>query len=645
MKLPTLLLFLFLAGTLVAKASPQQQVVTGTVTDAATGEPLPGVNVLIEGTLTGASTDLNGKFSLQKPSNGAIVTFSFIGYTTEKVIYTGQPVIDLKLSEAVKELDQVVVIGYGTIKKSDLTGSVATVKSKEIEKASPVNIQSALQGRVPGLMITSNSGAPGSEPTLRVRGIGTVNNNNPIYVVDGMLIDPGQSNDATNIRFLNPWDIESIEVLKDASAQAIYGSRGANGVILITTRKGSEGLPKITFSSTIGFSNVTRIPKVLDPLNFKILVLVSHYNGYMRSHPDADPHLNADTLDVTTRTAVNEYDAGNYTNWLDELLRKNVVNQNYNLSISGGTKYSHYSASAGYLNTDGLIKNFNYKRYAFRLNTDYSVGRHITIGENLGITADRKKGYENYGGPFADAMAADPLSPLLKPEGAVDVNDPDYVFNKYYASPITFGNPALDVELLNLKKSMLTLVGNMFAEAQILKYFKFRSSWGFNLAYYDELQFSPKYNLSPQHQNAVSTLSDYNIQTNGWVWENTLTYNKTMKNQSVTALLGYTSEYNKATHYLASKKGIPNNDPELQTFDAAVSDPNVTGSYNDNSMISYLGRVNYTLLDKYLLTASVRRDGSSKFGAGHRWGIFPSFSFAWRISNEDVLQKPWWRIN
>ena len=639
MKFTTLLLFLFLAATSIARGAPQEKMVTGTVTDAATGEPLTGVNVLIEGTLTGVSTDLSGKYSLTKTADGAIIAFSFIGYTTEKITYTGQSVIDVKLFQAVMELDQVVVIGYGTIKKSDLTGSVASVSSKEIEKVSPVNIQSALQGQVAGMMITANSGAPGSEATVRVRGIGTVNNNNPIYVIDGMLIDPGQVNDPTNIRFLNPWDIESIEVLKDASAQAIYGSRGANGVILITTKKGTEGLPKITFSSTIGFSNVTRVPKVLDPLNFKILVLVSHYNGYMRSHPDANPHLNADTLDVTTRTAVNEYNNGNYTNWLDELLRKNVVNQNYNLSITGGTKYSHYSASAGYLNTDGLIKNFNYKRYAFRLNTDYKAGKHITIGENLGVTTDRKKGYENYGGSLADAMAADPLSPMLKPEGTVDVTDPDYGYNKYYASPITFGNPVLGAELLNLNKSMLTLVGNMFAEAQILKDFKFRSSWGFNLAYYDESQFSPKYNLSPENKNEVTTVSDYNSHTNGWVWENTLTYNKTTKNQSITVLLGYTSEYTKAIHNFASKQGTPNNDPELQTFDAATSEPNVTGSYNDNSMISYLGRVNYSLLDKYLLTASVRRDGSSKFGSGHRWGIFPSFSLAWRISNEEFFKN------
>ncbi len=247
--------FLSVACAQLARSSPQEKPVTGTVTDAITGEPLPGVNVLIEGSLTGTSTDLNGKFSLAKPANDSVISFSFIGYTTERVSYSGQSVIDIRMSQTIKELDQVVVIGYGTVKKSDLTGSVASVGSKELEKASPVNIQSALQGRVAGLMITAQSGAPGSESVIRVRGIGTVNNNNPIYVVDGMLIDPGQANDATNIRFLNPWDIESIEVLKDASAQAIYGSRGANGVILITTRKGTEGLPKITFSSKIGFSN------------------------------------------------------------------------------------------------------------------------------------------------------------------------------------------------------------------------------------------------------------------------------------------------------------------------------------------------------------------------------------------------------
>jgi TonB-dependent starch-binding outer membrane protein SusC len=605
---------------------------------------LPGVNVLIEGTQTGVSTDLNGKFSLQKPDDGAIIAFSFVGYTTEKITYTGQPVVDMKLSQAVKELDQVLVIGYGTIKKSDLTGSVASVRSKDIEKSSPLNIQAALQGRVAGLMITSNSGDPGSEATIRVRGIGTVNNNNPIYVVDGMLIDNSEGwNSANNISFLNPWDIASIEVLKDASAQAIYGSRGANGVILITTRKGTEGAPKITFSSSVGYESLARWAKVLDADEYKDYVLTANYNGYMRSHPGADPNILPDTLNPTTRLVVEQYNKGFNTNWMKEVLRKDRLSQNYDFSLSGGTKDFHYSASAGYNDKKGLILYSDYKRHTYRLNTDFKLGNYVTLGENLGISTSVQTGDWYWTNIIRDAMFDDPLSPVLKPEGSVDPTDPDYKYNKY--APLTVGwnaggpNPVMLATLLDLNTSYLTLIGNMFAEASIFKDLKLRSSWGFNISTKDFTSFSPKYYLSSVSNNTVSTLTEDSFRSNGWVWENTLTWNKTLKDHSLTALIGYTSEFTTSNYQKASKQGSPSNDPEMQTFDAATIQPTVVGGYNIFTMISYLGRVNYSFRDKYLLTASVRRDGSSKFGPGHRWGTFPSFSLGWKISEEKFFRN------
>jgi TonB-linked SusC/RagA family outer membrane protein len=644
MKLTILLLFLFLAGTLVANSALQEQIVTGTVTDADTGEPLPDVNVLVEGTRTGVSTDLNGKFSLPQPANGAIIAFSFVGYTTERITYTGQPVVDMKLSQAVKELDQVVVIGYGTIKKSDLTGSVASVSSKDIEKSSPVNIQSALQGRVAGLMITSNSGDPGSEPTIRLRGIGTVNNNNPIYVVDGMLIDNSEGlNSANNISFLNPWDIASLEVLKDASAQAIYGSRGANGVILITTRKGTEGAPKVTFSSSVGFEGLARWAKVLNADEYKDYILTANYNGYMRSMPGADPNVLPDNLNPTTKAVVEQYKKGFDTDWMKEVLRKDRFSQNYNLLLSGGTKDIHYSASAGYTDKKGLLLYSDYKRYSYRLNTDFKVGNYVTLGENLGISTSIQTGDWYWTDIIRGAMWDDPLTPVLKPEGSVDVNDPDYKYNKY--APLTVGwnpggvNPVMQAALLDMKTSHLTLVGNMFAEASIFKDLKLRSSWGFNMATKDFTSFSPKYYLSTVSNKLINQLTEEDYRSNGWVWENTLTWNKKLNDHSITALLGYTSEYTKSNYQKASKQGSPSNDPEMQTFDAATIQPTVVGGYNIFTMISYLGRINYSFRDKYLLTASVRRDGSSKFGPGHRWGIFPSFSLGWKISDEKFFRN------
>jgi TonB-dependent starch-binding outer membrane protein SusC len=637
MKLKILILILSLVCFSVAIGSQQQPMLTGTVTDSLTGEPLPGVHVLIEGTSTGTSTDLNGKYALPKPEKNAVIAFSFVGYVTEQMSFTGQTEINLKLSPSVKALDDVVVIGYGTIKKSDLTGSVASVASGDIEKTKPANIELGLEGRVPGLIVTANSGAPGSEAIIRVRGIGTVNNNNPIYVVDGMLVDNSDPNNpAGNISFLNPADISSIEVLKDASAQAIYGSRGANGVILITTRKGTEGMPMVTFSSSIGFDNVTKMPKVLNATGCKDYILTSNYNGYIRMHPDST-NVNPATINQTTKQVVEGYNKGINTNWLDEVTRKNVLNQNYDLMINGGSKYSHYLASAGYNYTDGLIKKYNYKRFAFRLNTDFKFGKNVTIGENLGITSAVRKNTD-YAGPFQGAMWAYPMDPVLKPTASVDPADPDYIYSKY-AAGIGGDNPALGTELQFWKSVRLTLVGNMFAEVAILKDLKFRSSWGFNLAYQDISDFSPRYFLSENNQNGLSTVSSTNNRTNGWVWENTVSYSKTLTNHSITALVGYTSEYTKASYQSESKQGTPNNTSELQTFDAATSQPLVSGGYTVNTMISYLGRINYSFRDKYLLTASVRRDGSSKFGPGNHWGTFPSFSLGWRINNEEILKN------
>jgi TonB-linked SusC/RagA family outer membrane protein len=367
MRLTALFMITILVTGSLASGQSRQQLLTGTTTDASTGLPLPGVNILNENSQAGTTSDLTGEFSLKMPENGAVIAFSYVGYKTERISFSGQLVMVVQLSPEVQTLEEVVLIGYGTIKKSDLTGAIASVSAKDIEKSSPVNIQSMLQGRVPGLMAVSNSGAPGSEATLRIRGIGTVNNNNPIYVVDGTLIDNTDANNpASNISFLNPTDIESVEVLKDASAQAIYGSRGANGVILISTRKGNEGPPKVTFSTTIGFSNAIKVPDVLNATEFKNMILTADSNGYLR-RPDADPDAPRDTNSYAKET-VARYNNGINTDWLDEVLKQNALTQNYFLSISGGTNNANYAASAGYLNNEGLIQKSGYQRYSFRLN-------------------------------------------------------------------------------------------------------------------------------------------------------------------------------------------------------------------------------------------------------------------------------------
>jgi TonB-linked SusC/RagA family outer membrane protein len=639
MKLLTSFLFVLIVSTTVAYSSFQQRTITGSVTDAITGEQLIGVHVLIEGTLIGTTTDLNGKFSLPKPENGAVIAFSFIGYTTERISYTGQPLIDLKLSQNVQALDEVVIIGYGTIKKSDLTGAISTVKAIDIEKFTQLNVETALQGKVPGLVVISNSGDPGNwGTTVTIRGIGTVNNNSPIYVVDGMIVDVSDpSNRANNINFLNPSDIESVEVLKDASAQAIYGSRGANGVILITTRKGTDGASKVMFSTTFGYENLIRKNKVLDATEYRDFVVETNFNDYNRYTPGADPEKDPYTL-AASKPVIDEYNKGFNTDWMHEILRDDRLSQNYDISLTGGTRDFHYAASAGYLDKKGLIKLSEYKRYAFRLNSDYKVSRYVTLGENLGITSSNQSGDWYLTQIVSSAFRETPLTSVLKTDGSVDPTDPNYRYDKYAPTMGGGANPVMETELQNYPLSYLTMVGNIFAEGTLLKDLKFRTSWGFNIARDDQSHFDPVYYL-PKLSNSVSTLTENYYWSNGWVWENTLTWNKKIKNHLITVLVGYTSEYTKNKHTQVSKKGTPANDPEMQTFDATTTEASVTGGYNTFSMISYFGRVNYSFKDRYLLTTTVRRDGSSKFGPGHKWGTFPSFSLGWKINEEGFFKS------
>jgi TonB-dependent starch-binding outer membrane protein SusC len=640
MKLLTSFLFVLIVSTAFAYGSFQQQNLTGTVTDATTGNPLIGVNVLIEGSLIGTTTDLNGKFALKKPENGAVITFSFIGYESQKIRWSGQPVIDIKLSQNVLALDEVVVTGYGTQKKSDLTGSISKVSSKEIGKTSPINVEAALQGRVPGLMISSSDGSPGNEASIRVRGIGTVNDNDPIFVVDGMPIDNSDKTWMANtIGFLNPSDIASIEVLKDASSQAIYGSRGANGVILITTRKGTQGAPKVTFNSSFTYESLGNVAPILDNNEYKDFVLTSNYNGYIRANPEADPNVLPDTLNPTTRAVVEQYNKGYNTYWMKEILQEKRLSQNYDFSLSGGTKDFHYMASAGYTYKKGLVKTSEYKRYSFRLNTDFNASQYVTIGENLGISSNVRKGDWYFLPVVRSAMWNDPLSPVLKPEGTVDINDPDYYLNKYAPQIGGGANPVMQTELTKNNETYFTLVGNIFAEATILKDFKLRSSWGVDLAFNDFSHYDPTYYLSSISYNEISKLSEQTRINNGWVWENTLTWNKRIGIHNITALIGYTSEYTKIKIGSEQKQGTPSNAPEMQTFDAATTQPVVSGTYNVFTLASLLGRINYSLYDKYLFTASIRRDGSSKFAQGNKWGTFPSFSLGWKISDENFLKN------
>ncbi len=627
---------------------PHQEIeITGQVTDASTGEALHGVNIVVEGSSIGEITDNEGNYSITILGESSVLVFSYVGYATESVTVGNQRIINLALTPEAQEIDEVVAIGYGTIRKSDLTGAVSSVRQEDIEKVNPDNVLTALQGRAPGVYISQNTGAPGVEPTIRIRGAGSINNHSPIYVIDGMIMDISDIRDeSSTINFLNPADIASIEVLKDASATAIYGSRGANGVILITTHKGFDSSPKVSFNAQLGLSRMRNLPDKLRADDY-IEYLRNYYgNGYATSQPDTLPEME-DNITL--------YNDGYDTDWYAEILKdRPALSQNYNLSVKGGTRDARYLASFGYYNEEGiLVANSDYDRYSLRINSDFNLGKYIRLGENLSISQMNRIGMQGTNdGIFRSLMWANPLYPVLK---QFDITDPDHPL---YADPDDFmyaepGDPDYDyykyspgAEPLsalsyfrNVQNHRLSIFGNVFAEASLLKDFTFRSSLGLNLSNSKIHDFEPAYFVTEDNFNTSGRVYRNLYWTDGWLWENTLTYHKSLQNHTITALVGYTSEYNKYEYLYATKIGTPSNEPEMQTLNAATSMTQLDGSHNILTMVSMLGRISYSFKDRYLLTASIRRDGSSKFGPEYKWGVFPSAAIAWKISNEPFFEE------
>ncbi|MEN8228980.1 MAG: TonB-dependent receptor [Bacteroidota bacterium] len=623
----SLLVMLLSSGMAVA----QNREVSGIVTDASTGEVLLAVIIMVEGGENGTVTNDKGTYSITVPDQNSILNFSHVGYTSQSISAGSQTIININLVPEAMSIDEVMFIGYGTIKKSDLTGAVSSIKAEEFEKAAPVNVQSALQGRASGVLVSQNSGAPGREPVIRIRGTGTINEFAPIYVIDGMIMDNSDMrNQANSINFLNPADIEDIEVLKDASATAIYGSRGAHGVILITTRKGFVSSPEVNFSAQLGFAKAAPMKELLGSDEYMDYNREAYANYYETTQPDTLYEL---------QNMLEQYAEGYDTDWLDEILKDGpALSQNYNLSLRGGSEEARYASSFGYYNEDGiLIDNSSYRRYSFRINSEYKLGKIIRIGENLAITQNQSEGFDenNVAYLMFHAPGTSPLYPVLKENP--DVNDPNYEYNKYEGG--VGHNPVASIYRKNHLNQTLSLFGNAFVEATLFQDLKIRSSIGLNMASSYIEDFAPEYNLAPDNRNDQSIVTNSNYRTNGWLWENTITYSGAFGKNLITALAGYTSEHLKLDYLQGTKFGTPKNDEELRTLDAAISNPQVYGGYDIINMISILGRLHYSYADRYLLTASIRRDGTSKFGEENKWGDFPSAAVGWKISSESFFEE------
>lgn len=587
-----------------AVSGAQVKTVTGTVTDNQTHETLPGASIIIKGTTRGTTTDLDGKYSLEVRPGDITLVFSFIGYSNKEIPIGNQMIINTGLDVEKTLLEEVVVIGYGTVRKSDLTGAVASVKAKELTRVTSLSPEQSLQGKVTGVQVTSTSGAPGEVPSVRIRGVGTFNNSAPIYVVDGVILD--------NISFLNSSDIASMEVLKDASATAIYGSRGANGVILITTKSGSAGEEKTTFSYS-GEMSMQTLAKKIDLLNGREFAIIAN-----EIRPGS----------------YNNIDAVPNTDWQD-LIFSTAPIQSHQFSASGGTKKMTYYIGIGYFNQQGIIDKSGYERLTLKLNNTYSLTDHIKFGNNITLAPYKQ---QNAPGVVFQAYRA---WPALLPYRA----DGDF------AGVPGVGNPLADIEYTNNFNKGVRAVGNLFTEVTFLNNFTAKTSLGIDAGYNKSESFTPAFQVyyydgTASMQNSLkSSLSKGSSDNITWLWENTLNYNQSVNKHSISAVAGYTMQ-NSASEYLnVSGQNIirDNSDFWYLTY-SNITGTDVKASLENGvdvnlyySMISYLARANYTYDNKYIFTATFRRDGSSKFSKENRYSNFPSFALGWNISEEPFL--------
>ncbi len=588
------LLLFFGLWSLVATA---QHTVSGVVTSQTDGETLIGVSVVSKtnNTITG----VDGSYTLSVSDPNADLTFSYVGFVTQTIALNGKKTLDVVLSEDAQLLDQVVVVGYGTQRKSDLTGAIGSVKSKDIERIPVANIEQALQGKIAGVYVSPASGTPGAGAVIRIRGTGTLNNANPLYVIDGMI-----TYDASMV---SPQDVASIEVLKDASAAAIYGSRGANGVIIITTKNGKKtGDAVVSLSSYYGVQQVTKQIAMANAAEFATL-----YNEF-RGVPY---YTNPDSL-------------GEGTNWQDEIFRDAPIRSVQVGASGGGEKYT-YNVSGNYFGQDGVVKNSNYTRFTLRVNNEWKLKPWLSLGNNLSYAISSSQ-------IAPDAVgAAYRMPPVFAPkDSAGNYTDPTFF-------GLAIANPAADLEYKsNNHTKGNRLFGNVYAEVGLLKYVKFRSSFGFDRADGQSKYFEPKYEVSPSQLNKNDRLSVGITQKRDWIWEQTLRFERQIGKHSVNVLAGYTADERYSEYLGASRENFPGTSDDLLYLSAGNDTTTQNyGGAQDEAMISYLFRVNYTFADRYLITASWRTDQSSRFAAANRMGNFPSVSVGWNAGQEQFIKN------
>ena len=589
-------------------AQQQAKTVTGTVTDVS-GEPIIGANIRIKGTTTGTITDIDGNFSIEaKPQS--VIEVSYIGYLTQETVINNQKSIRFLLKEDTKTLDEVVVIGYGVQKKADLTGSVANINTEKLNTQSNANIGQALQGKIAGVDIVSQGGAPGSGTRIMVRGIGTLNNASPLYIVDGMYMN--------SIDHINPNDIASIDVLKDASSAAIYGSRAANGVIIVTTKEGSntEGKPIIDLSVNLGISTAS---KFLDMLDAK---------GWAEVTTIARQAIGKPALDMATDLA-NKPD----NDWQDIMFRPALM-QNYNLSVKGGGKYSTYYTGLGYFNQDGIVKGTNYQRYNIQSKNDYKRGI-FSAGTNLIISFSHDK-------PLHQELRGGMIGTILQSVPTLEKYDDtrEGGYGGTYGDVVNIPHPLaiIDDNIMDRYNENVKIFANLYAQIELFKGLKYKLNLTPDFSFERYKNYLNKYDFGLA-TNSITQLTERQRRRRNILVENLLTFDRTFGEHKISALAGYTYQDSRFRHIQAYGEGLPQG---LEEIDAATTNRSNEGNLWRSVLTSILGRVFYSYQNKYLFTATIRRDGSSKFGKNNRYGYFPSFSLGWNVAEEKFMENVHW---
>ncbi len=606
--------------------------ISGTVTEIS-GEPMVGANVLEKGTTNGTVTDANGNYSLMVSDPQTTLVFSFIGYLKEEVSVNNRSQINVELVPDLQKLDEVVVIGYGTVKKSNALGSIASVSDEDIEDLPVAGIDQALQGKAAGVQVINSSGAPGGKVTVRVRGMSTLNSGaEPLYVVDGVILgdnsfgkENGQVPDnKTGIGFLDPNQIESIEVLKDASATAIFGARGANGVVLITTKKGESGDAKVSLNMYRGFQRLRKKYDILGPEQFR-----DFWNIYNTN---------------TGRPVLEEFEEGKelpaHTDWQDEIINtgsaadliSSTPVENYSLTVSGGSEKNTYLLSGRYFRQDGLLKKSGYKKFSVRIRGDHKLGERIKFGENLIIARSNRDRSSELGGIVRQMLIADPTaSPYDSTGNWTDLNRSGYGLNP--------------VGLVDRREYIYDndrYFGHGYLDITILPSLVFHTTIGYDVNLGDMEEFLPEYYINPADKRDLAIFRKRKERWNNFDIENTLTFNKTFGKHDVTAMIGYTYQNERFVDMRTTFTGFPYEEDYMRYPDVPNPLDVVTemgSSPMEYTISSLLSRVMYSFDEQLLVSASIRRDGSSKFGPEYRYGYFPGASVGYVLSRLALFEN------